>query len=410
VYRARDTIEGVPVALKVPFAHLMTPETMREFKREARLTAQLDHPNIMTIKTADFIDERFIIVYPLAEKSLGERLQKRIGLRLALSYAEQILQALDYAHQRYIIHCDVKPENILLFPEEKLRLTDFGIAKISLRTMSASGSGTVGWLAPEQAMGKPSFRSDCFSVGLILYRMLTGILPKWPYEWPPPGYDILRRKVHADLNAFLKRALELDEKKRFEDATQMLAAFRRVKPHVLAHATRKRNKRQSSKTTAKDWQAMRQAEFRRVYGRVLATRETCRKCEGPVSEVMHHCPWCGVTLRMNKIDSRFPSRCKKCHRGMKLDWRFCPWCFTGVQGPRSNREYSDVHYDGRCSNHACTRRTLMPFMRYCPWCHRKVQRKWKLPESSETCQGCRWGITKVYWSHCPWCGKSTHAR
>jgi serine/threonine protein kinase len=97
-----------------------------------------------------------------------------------------MIEAVAYAHRQRIIHCDIKPENFILFPDNRLRLTDFGIARVAQNTVAGSGSGTVGYMAPEQAMGKPSMRSDVFSLGLVIYRMLTGQLPEWPFEWPPP--------------------------------------------------------------------------------------------------------------------------------------------------------------------------------------------------------------------------------
>ena len=100
------------------------------------------------------------------------------ALDLAVKLADQMLEAVAWAHAHRIIHCDVKPDNFILFTDNRIRLADFGIAKVAMKTIRASGSGTVGYVAPEQAVGKPSFRSDVFSLGLILYRMLSGKLPE----------------------------------------------------------------------------------------------------------------------------------------------------------------------------------------------------------------------------------------
>ena len=119
--------------------------------------------------------------------SLDDRLQKRISLSTAVDYSAQILAAVAYAHEHRIIHCDIKPDNFLIFADGRVRLADFGIARVAQKTLRGWGEGTVGYIAPEQAMGKPSFRSDVFSTGLVLYRMFSGCLPEWPYRWPPPG-------------------------------------------------------------------------------------------------------------------------------------------------------------------------------------------------------------------------------
>jgi len=174
VFQAYDTIEGVRVALKVPHPELLTRGVLEDFRNEVRLMAQLDHPHVLPLKDASFIGPHFVVAFPLGERTLADRIQNRVSLPAALDYAGQMLSAVAYAHSRRVMHCDIKPENFLLFPGNRLRLSDFGIAKVARRTIQASGSGTVGYVAPEQAMGKPSFRSDVFSLGLILYRMLSG--------------------------------------------------------------------------------------------------------------------------------------------------------------------------------------------------------------------------------------------
>lgn len=240
VYQALDTIEGVRVALKIPHPHLVNANVLAAFRREVRLAATLDHANILPLKNASFIDGHFVIVFALGDRTLADRLRSRLSLETALDYAEQMLEAVAYAHDRWIIHCDIKPENLILFPGNRLRLTDFGIARIVLKTVKASGSGTVGYIAPEQAVGRPSFRSDVFSLGLIIYRMLTGYLPEWPYRWPPPGIERLRRKAHPELIAWLRKAIEPDSRNRFQDARHMLNAYKRIKARSLRYAQTRR--------------------------------------------------------------------------------------------------------------------------------------------------------------------------
>jgi serine/threonine protein kinase len=153
-----------------------------------------------------------------------------------------MLSAVAYAHERRLIHCDIKPENFILFDGDHLRLGDFGIAKISLRTIQGSGSGTVGHIAPEQAMGKPSSRSDVFSLGLIIYRMLTGYWPQFPFEWPLPGANLLRRKsIHPDMIAFIRRTLAVRPQHRFVDAIKMEKAFHELLPKTIRHLNKKKS-------------------------------------------------------------------------------------------------------------------------------------------------------------------------
>jgi serine/threonine-protein kinase len=242
VYEAYDTIEGIPVALKVPHIDHLDKDSLGDIHREVRLTARLEHENILPLRNAMMIDGHFVIATPLGEQTLTDRLRYRLGPKTALSYTEQLLDALAYAHEVRVIHCDIKPDNVILFPEGQARLADFGIAKVALRTRTimGSGQGTVGYIAPEQAMGKPSFRSDVFSMGLLIYRMFAGELPAWPFDWPLPGAERLRRTVSRDFVSFLRRSIEVHERKRFRDGVQMQRAFQAVAPRALRAFTRSR--------------------------------------------------------------------------------------------------------------------------------------------------------------------------
>lgn len=233
VYRAYDTVEGIRVALKVPHLNLADKHTLETFRREVRLVAQLDHPNIMPIKTAGMIDDRFVIVTPLGIENLADRLQRRLARPTALAFMHQLLEGLACAHRRRIAHLDIKPENLLIFPDNRLRVADFGLARVVLRTIAASGSGTVGYAAPEQAMGKPGLRSDVFSSGLVLWRLMAGRLPEWPYDWPAPGYERVERHWHPSLIRLVKKSLQVREEKRFANAVLMLQAFQRVRGKAI---------------------------------------------------------------------------------------------------------------------------------------------------------------------------------
>ncbi|MAG56819.1 MAG: protein kinase [Planctomycetes bacterium] len=233
VYRARDTVEGIDVALKIPHEHLVTRGVLNDFRKEAQLTAPLDHPNILPIKTAGEIEGHFVIVTRLGDETLGDRLGRRLANKKKLVYAGQLLEALSFAHKRRIIHCDLKPENLILFPEGRLRLADFGIAKVARKTLKGSGSGTVGYMAPEQALGQPSARSDVFAAGLIIWRMLSGRLPEWPFEWPYVGTERVRRTWSPELLNLIRRALAVDTRKRFSSAEAMLARFEDLRADAL---------------------------------------------------------------------------------------------------------------------------------------------------------------------------------
>jgi hypothetical protein len=296
----------------------------------------------------------------------------------------------------------VKPDNLLLFADGRLRLTDFGISKVAHRTISASGAGTVGYMAPEQAMGRPSRRSDVFAAGLVLWQMFSGQLPEWPFEWPLAGHEKLRLLLHPDMIAVLRRALELKPGRRFEDGGQILAAYLRAKPKVLRHSARRRTKK-PKRTTQRHWKQIRQQQFQRQFGRLLETHFRCGRCEGPISEFMSACPWCGIGHKVFRGETTLPAACPRCHRGTKLDWRYCAWCYGPGFDDVAERAYTDRRYVGRCRNPKCDRKDLMPFMRYCPWCRTKVRQAWKIPGHSETCHKCGWGVVRDFWSHCPWC-------
>ena len=410
IYKAHDTIEGQLVALKVPHGSQASATALDEIRDEVRLTAPLDHPNILPIKNAQFIDGHFCIAYPLGEGTLEDRMRKRLSFKTRVDLAGQLLEAVAYAHARRIIHCDIKPDNLILFSEHRLRLADFGISKLAVRNALASGSGTIGYVAPEQAMGRTSLRSDVFSLGLVLYELFSGELPEWPFASPLPGHKKLKGRVTPEFIALLQRAIRVDQFKRFPDARKMLAAFRTLERagrilSVSPGRSAARSKPKTRSTSTRDWKELRKRQFERAYKQTLDLRHQCGRCQGPMSEAMHACPWCGNAPKTFRGKTRLPARCPRCRRGRKLDWKSCAWCYGPGFSVVSPRSFTDRAYTERCMSPGCGRRPLMPFMRYCPWCRSKTHKAWKIPGSKHSCGGCGWGVLPDYWSHCPWCAK-----
>lgn len=370
-----------------------------EFLHEVQVATKLRHPNILSVMNASYIDEKFVIAMELGDESLADRIERRISTVRALDLAGQALASMAHAHAHKIIHCDIKPENFILFPGNQLKLADFGFAKLNLRTLKASGSGTIDYIAPEQAMGRPKFQSDVFSLGLVIYRLLSGRLPEWPFEWPQKGQEQLIARVRPELVEVLKNAIQLDPRKRYRDAVQMQAAFGKAQNHVRKQ---KRVKAKSSTRRGTSWRQMQWREFQRQFKQQLETIHSCRRCEGPVSESMQCCPWCGLDKPARGCESRMPSSCPRCERGVKNDWDYCAWCYGPGFVEESSRTYPDKRYSARCEHQRC-RGPLMPFMRYCPWCRKKVHRAWKLQGSRHSCKSCNWGIALDYWNYCAWC-------
>ena len=235
VFRAYDTIHGVRVALKIADPTLVSDEFLDEFRREARLSVRMEHPNVLPIQNACFLDGLFVIAMPLGEESLADRMTRRMSTRLALDFTRQALAAVAHAHSRNIIHCDVKPDNFILFEENRLKLTDFGFSKVMLRRgQKGSGSGTVGYLAPEQALGRPMFQSDVFALSLMIYELFSGKLPEWPYQWPPQGHARIRSKLRPKVLRWLRKGMEYKPQARFRNAVAMQRAFDEIPLKLVA--------------------------------------------------------------------------------------------------------------------------------------------------------------------------------
>ena len=396
VWRAKDTVEGIKVALKIPLVGLRGERDSDQLVREVRLVAKLRHPHIMPIKNADIIDGHAVLATELSVGVLEER-SRPMSVQRILAIVLQVLDGLAYAHRHRVAHCDVTPNNIFLFPDGRVALGDFGISlKIKGRMVTVDDFGTPGYVAPEQAYGRPTYQSDCFAVALILYEYLTGVLPRWPFSWPPRGYRRLQQRTNLALQMFLKRALAIDPQRRFANADDMRMALIEAIPKRL-HPTFSTQRRERRRL---DWRKARRRAFVNRYERALGLAHHCVDCGEPIAESMALCPWCGS--RRNDYDSttRLEHVCPRCHKGVLPEWRFCPWCYgPGFASPASTQTRG-VRYHSRCSH---CRGGLMRFMRYCPWCRRKVRKPWQVRPFREVCGRCGWSLDSEFWTYCPWC-------
>ncbi|HMK73286.1 MAG TPA: serine/threonine-protein kinase, partial [Myxococcaceae bacterium] len=252
VYRARDTRIGRDVALKImsEMAGAQGP-LLERFEREARLASSLNHPNVVALYDVGLEDGQFFFVTELLQgSSLRQRLAKGpVPLATALDWAAQMAQGLAAAHERGIIHRDVKPENAFLTQDGQIKLIDFGIAQgaeekpedaprdLMETTLSSTGSrtrpsmllGTPGYMSPEQVRGEAvDARTDLFSLGAVLYEMLSGrrVFPGGPA--PESEYAILHAEpdplpatVPRQVAQLVRRCLEKDPGRRFQTAQDL---------------------------------------------------------------------------------------------------------------------------------------------------------------------------------------------
>jgi serine/threonine-protein kinase len=245
VYLAEDQELGRRVALKLlNERHANDEQFVERFRREAQSAAGLNHPNIVSI----FDRGRAEGTYYIAMEYLDGRTLKELLIRngptpvpIAIDYSRQILGALAFAHRNGIVHRDIKPHNIVVRKDGRLKVTDFGIARSGASQMTEAGSivGTAQYLSPEQARGAPvDARSDLYSLGIVLYEMLTGKVPftgDAPVEIAmkhltavPQPPSKLRPDVPHDLDAVVMRALSKEPDQRYASAEEMDADLARV--------------------------------------------------------------------------------------------------------------------------------------------------------------------------------------
>jgi beta-lactam-binding protein with PASTA domain/tRNA A-37 threonylcarbamoyl transferase component Bud32 len=245
VYLAEDEVLGRRVAIKIlNDRHAGDDQFVERFRREAKNAASLSHPNIVSIYDRGEAEGTYYIAMEYLDgRSLKELIVARgpAPIHVAVDYARQILAAIRFAHRHGIVHRDIKPHNVLVDGEGRLKVTDFGIARAGASQMTEAGSiiGTAQYLSPEQARGAPVDQtSDLYSVGVVLYELLTGVVPfsgDTPVEIAmkhlssvPEPPSAKRGEIPRDLDLVIMRALAKDPSERYQSAEEMDADLRRV--------------------------------------------------------------------------------------------------------------------------------------------------------------------------------------
>ncbi len=298
VYLAEDTWIDKKVALKVPHKqHLDSVEMLKE----PRLLATLNHPNIVTVLTAEKQDDVFFIVMEYVPGETLEHLIIREGvleLTLALDFSCQICNAVDHAHRAGVLHRDLRPGNMLVSETGMLKVTDFGTSRYL--EIAAHGTTVIGsppYMAPEQFHGKAVFASDIYSVGVTMYQMLTGSMP---YDTPSPA-DIARLergeflsspriknpKIPKAINDIILRAMAPDPIERYQRASGLLNDLLAAREPVPRRATRRAGTATADPTVAEIQS--------RLKARETPPARFCWHCRKPLHARTDRCPFCNET-------------------------------------------------------------------------------------------------------------------
>lgn len=240
VYKANDLLEKRTVAVKIlKNEYANNDDFVRRFRNESKAIAVLSHPNIVRIYDVGFSDKiQFIVMEYIDGITLKEFMEQQGVLRWkdSVHFIIQILRALQHAHDRGIVHRDIKPQNIMLFPDGTIKVMDFGIARFAReegKTISDKAIGSVHYISPEQARGDVTDeKTDIYSVGVMLYEMLTGVKPfdadtpiavaLMHMQTPAKPPRSINDTIPKGLESIVMRAIQKDPLKRYQSASAMI--------------------------------------------------------------------------------------------------------------------------------------------------------------------------------------------
>lgn len=285
VYLVKDTWIDKKLAIKVP--HKQGGD-FDELLREPRLLAALDHSNIVRIVTAEKADDYFFIVMEYIEGETLEAIlerEKTLPVARAVDIIRQISAGVDYAHQQGVLHRDLRPGNVLVTENQDIKIADFGTSRfLEVAARASTIIGSPPYMAPEQFQGRAVFASDVYSVGVIMYEMMTGKLPYFsvnPRQLEKMALSgrlarprEVNRAIPREIEEIILKALAPEISDRYQQASQLLDDL--------------------STASEIDHRASRMEDIRhRLKAREKVTAGFCWHCRKPLHPRATNCPFCG---------------------------------------------------------------------------------------------------------------------
>jgi serine/threonine protein kinase len=284
VFLARDAWIDKKVAIKVP--HRQSGD-FEDLLLEPRLLAALDHSNIVGILTAERVDGVFFIVMEYVKgeslESILDR-EKSLDVPRAVAYAVQILKGVDHAHQNQVLHRDLRPANVLVSESGLVKVADFGTSRFLEKSHATTVIGSPPYMAPEQFQGRAVLASDIYSVGVILYQMLTGQLP---YFSPNPAQiermvaqgrctppRIRNTQIPREISDIVMKAIAAELRERYQHAAELLDDLATA-GEIDHNATEMEDIR------------------KRLKAREVPKKGFCWNCRKPLHARSDQCPFCG---------------------------------------------------------------------------------------------------------------------
>jgi serine/threonine-protein kinase len=285
VYLVKDTWIDKKLAIKVPHRQSLD---FSELLREPRLLAALDHENIVRIVTAEKADDYFFIVMEYVEGETLEAIleqEKIIDLSRAIDYSKQICAGVDHAHRQGVLHRDLRPGNVMLADGDQIKITDFGTSRfLEIAEHASTIIGSPPYMAPEQFQGRAVFASDVYSIGVIMYEMMTGTLPYFSTNprqlekmalsgrMVPPRER--NRSISREIDEIIIQSLAPELTDRYQSVGELLDDLATV--------------------SEIDYRSSRMDDIRkRLKARERPNSQFCWNCHKPLHHRAAGCPFCG---------------------------------------------------------------------------------------------------------------------
>jgi serine/threonine protein kinase len=355
--------------------------------REARGLRYLSHPGIVRVHEVGEDDRGrpFLVMDYLEGPTLRDFLEfhRKLPVAVATQLAIEVADALAAIHEQGLVHRDLTPANIIL--ERRTHrpiLCDFGIARdLGLSTQTGSGAGTLAYMPPEQMRGRSTPKSDIFALSVVLFEMLTGLVPWGEAKTAIIAYRILR----------------LDRRRLARRMTSVPDALRPVLLRGMARDPRQRHPSVTAMRRELESASIRQRgrTLEQLTDAYYNIQRVCSVCGSDLITHMSYCPECADRKKL-VWNSNLSRGCPRCSWEVSSSWSYCAWC--GVELSHRRRGRDPAMAKGKCPSCRCA---VPLYARFCPHCRERLSWdvEFKLP-----CPSCGWGISPR-WRGCPWCGR-----